>query len=346
MKIGKTIIPLCLIEILKPMNRNKIFGLLLAAACFAGGELEMQGQWGDDKIGVEITLVTGEKKIRRFDKNDPSLGGTSEDWEYYNENYFSIVIPEGFTDLYSIYIPIYIPPQNRDVFHSSLRRKDMETIRHVSLPNNASNLGDVVIIGTSIRSIKIPSGLKNLRSFDLRNNPLETIQFPSGNAGRLVSLYSLYLQNTNIETLSLPEGMIKLGIIDVQNCSRLHTIVFGKDTKEDVFVIAGGSGLKRIVIPRRLERKVSVFDEEPSGFGGKRGDWNHLEILYLEDLNPQVEVTRKQGVLEVRWNSGSLYASEQPDGHDWRLVGGVELSPLRIPAVLENKMFFQVKPQE
>lgn len=186
------------------MNRNKTFGLLLAAACFCGGELEMQGQWGDDKIGVEVTLVTGEKKIRRFDKNDPSLGGTSEDWEYYNENYFSIVIPEGFTDLYSIYIPIYIPPQNRDVSHSS-SRKDMETIRHVSLPNNASNLGDVAIIGTSIRSIKIPSGLKNVESFDLRNNPLETIQFPSGNAGRLVSLYTLYLQNTNIETLSLPE---------------------------------------------------------------------------------------------------------------------------------------------
>ena len=315
------------------MNRNKTFGLLLAAACFAGGELEMQGQWGDDKIGVEITLITGEKKIQRFDKNTYSLG--SVNLEYYNENYLYIVIPEGFTDLVSIGIL-------RGGSFGELSRKDMETIRHVSLPNNASKLLGVEIIGTSIRSIKIPSGLKNLSRLSLSNNPLETIQFPSGNAGRLVSLSSFDLENTNIETLSLPEGMIKLDTIDVQNCSRLHTIVFGSDTREDVTVSAKDSGLKRIVIPRRLERKVSVVNDR----FGDRGDWNHLEVIYLEDLNPQVEVTRKQGVMVVRWNAGNLYASENPDEHDWRLVGGVELSPLRIPAVLENKMFFQVKPQE
>lgn len=117
--------------------------------------------------------------------------------------------------------------------------------------------------------------------------------------------------------------------------------MFGSDTRENVEVYAKDSGLKRIVIPRRLERKVDVKESYWT-----KGNWDHLEVLYLEDLNPQVEVSRRQGVLEVRWNSGSLYASEQPDGHDWRLVGGVELSPLRIPAVLENKMFFQVKPQE
>ena len=322
------------------MNRHKTFGLLLAAACFAGGELEMQGQWGDDKIGVEITLVTGEKKIQRLDKNTYSLGDGSRssdwsDWEYYNENYFSIVIPEGFTDLSQIYI------QRAGSFGFG-SRKDMETLRHVSLPNNASKLWEVRITGTSIRSIKIPSGLKKLGSLRLYDNhKLETIQFPSGNEGRLVSLSTLDLQNTNIETLSLPEGMIKLDTIDVQNCSRLHTIVFGSDTRENVKVYAKDSGLKRIVIPRRLERKVDVKESYST-----KGNWDHLEVLYLEDLNPFVEVSRRQGVLEVRWNSGNLYASENPDGHDWRLVGGVELSPLRIPAVLENKMFFQVKPQE
>ncbi len=305
------------------MNRNKTFGLLLAAAFFCVGLLETQAQW-DDRIGIKITLVTGEVKTHLREKN---ATGWRWVWPDYRENYHSIEIPRGFDLLERMSI--------------SEHTSGMETLKHVKMPSDWDTVEHIEISGTQLRTITIPPGLKELSHLHLSDNPLETIQFPSGNAGRLVSLSYLYLENTNIETLSLPEGMIKLFNIKVQNCSRLHTIVFGKDTGENVIVYAKDSGLKRIVIPRRLERKVTIENEF-----GDRGDWNHLEVIYLEDLNPQVEVTRKQGVMVVRWNAGNLYASENPDGHDWRLVGGVELSPLRIPAVLENKMFFQVKPQE
>ena len=301
----------------------------MAAACFAGGELEVQGQW-EERLGIKITLVTGEVKTHLLEKNATYLGiylGIGWRWPDYRENYHSVEIPRGFDFLERMHISEY--------------SSGMKTLKHIKMPSDWDTVEHIDISGTQLKTITIPPGLKELRVLSLSDNPLETIHFPDGNEGRMPNLNRIELQNTNIETLALPEGLINLESIDVIGCSRLHTIVFGSDTREDVTVYAKDSGLKRIVIPRRLERKVSVFDE-----GWDRGDWNHLEILYLEDLNPRMEIIRKGGVMIVRWNAGNLYASENPDGHDWRLVGGVELSPLRIPAVLENKMFFQVKPQE
>lgn len=310
------------------MNRNKTFGLLLAAAFFAGGELEMQAQW-EERLGIKITLVTGEVKTHLHQKDATGLGydiGLGWGWPDYRENYYSVEIPSGFDSI---------------KYLGTSGASGIKTLQHVKMPSDWDTVEDIDISGTQLRTITIPPGLKELRVLSLSDNPLETIHFPSGNAGRLTTLGSIELENTNIETLAFPEGLLGLSFIDVRGCSRLHTIKFGNDTNEGVTIYAKDATLKRIVIPRRLERKVEVVNEF-----GDRGDWNHLEILYLEDLNPRMEIIRKGGVMIVRWNAGNLYASEQPEGSDWRLVGGVELSPLRIPAVLEGKMFFQVKPQE
>ena len=302
--------------------------LTIGLAVLAVSVMNAQAQLTDTRIGVDITLVTGEKKIQLFERDAYKLGHGKYSWENYKENYLSIKIPQGFDELSDLYIPN----------HSSPRPKWMETIQDVQLPRNASKLKYIQIIGTQVRQIEIPSGLNKLYSLRLGNNPLEIIRFPTGVHGRMVSLNTIDLKNTNIETLQLPEGLISLSQLNVSGCSRLHTIVFGTDTKEGVYVDLNGTELKRIVIPRRLSDKVHLARNYEKAYVD--------EVLYLEDLNPEIELSRRQGVLEVRWNYGNLYASENPDGHDWRLVGGVELSPLRIPAVLENKMFFQVKPQE
>ena len=309
------------------MNRNKTFGLLLAVACFAGGELEMQAQW-EERLGIKITLVTGEVKTHLVRKGETSMGTHHGWWPDYKENYKSIEIPSGFSSLSSLWIS---------------SGDGLSTLESVSLPGDLRNLERLHIDSQRMKTISIPTGLENLEELHI-SSPLETIHFPSGNAGRMTNLEWLVLRNTNIETLVLPDGLIGIEGITVEYSPRLQTIVFGSDTnnRDGVTVRANGDVLKEIRIPRHLNKRVRFFDYNV----GNSRDWGHLKIKYLEDLNPSMEVVRRAGVMVVRWNAGLLYASEQPDSDDWRLVGGVELSPLRIPAVLEGKMFFQVKPQE
>ncbi len=75
MKIGNTIIALCLIEVLKPMNRHKTFGLLLAAAFFCVGLLETQAQVQYDQVeGIAGLLIA--EAIKMF----PDSNSVSHKW--------------------------------------------------------------------------------------------------------------------------------------------------------------------------------------------------------------------------------------------------------------------------
>lgn len=321
-------------QTMKKLAMRKGFGLLLAAACFAGGETE--AQWVE-KIGIKITLVNGLTHTYRVPFDTEGIGKGWPDglyWPNYdNENYKSIKIPAGLSKLEDISI-------NKDTFTNPTGNHDaLVTLESIDLPSYLHSLLSLSIRNAQLKAIRIPSGMTSLWSLTVDNCRLETIQFPDGktSSGRMTKLNYLNFPNTQLETLVVPDGLTSLLVIDVKGSSRLDTIVFGKDTKDSVIVEAEGSGLRRIIIPRRLNGKVRIRPQD-------HGD--RLSVAFLEDLNPEVEMVRRGGVLSVSWETGVLHASDKAEGGVWRVVGDAELSPLRIPAVLEGKMFFRLKPKE
>lgn len=281
-------------------------------------------------VGIEITLQDGRVKTHRVDNEIDIIGkefvGRDENnlplykttWPDYGVGYKSIKIPNGIAKLRTVFI--------RD--HEIDRHSGIRELEELLLPNDSWRLG-VQIIGTQIKTLAIPDGLDLLYLF-ISNTPFESLLLGK----EPTPLQSIEFWGLTSESFRLPEGLRKLERIDFRDCVALKDVYFGWDTASSwrcggVKINTGGSPIERVHVSSQLGRSIRF----------ERDNWHNNEVPKMVPL-PGVHVSKQGNVMEVRWGWGlRLYASERPDG-DWKYIGGSQLSPMRMPAVLEGKMFF------
>ena len=299
---------------------KQIIGLLLAAACFAGGLQETTAQ---ETLTIEYTLE-GIEGIR----HELQVDADEEVLKFENIPLTSLTLPEGLTRLRELKVNGWLIDERRGI-----------ALKKLTLPEGLSRLEKLdLLYCEELTNLTLPKGLVRVNWLDTRSQnpiPLTSLKLPE-DFGKYAERIVLLLM-PSIERLSM------------------H-----KTVKEFKLVRYSGGGEFNFPSARELIRNRSpdsdgVFriQSRPSTIsGGKivlgsdgvyRIESRYPLLVEVYGFQPTFTITRKADGVEIGWEAGTLQRSLLIDG-PWRDVesGGTERGLFFRPS--HPYEFFRIKP--
>ena len=344
--------------------RKRTFGLLLAAACFAGGLWQtMMAQETFERLEIRIeyfrdghrnggwiaSTIPVVRDIEEFDINQfESIYGDSEE--------INVVLPYGLTNLTTLNLsPSFY--ENRS--YRKIRLKGF------FLPSDLRNLKTLKMVIPNFfvnKEFQLPTGLDSLESLEIDACIATEVIFPEGDWSKLKSL-SLSFGNRDIyhnaegwlrqnnrlqsQRFVLPDTAKNLRVINL-SLLNLGSLVLpdGLDQLEEFRLLS--NYLSEFRLPRGLS-SLKTLSLSGIGILHAPSRMRHLiqsgwasEVRYYDF---SVTMERIADVVKISWNGGVLQRSASVDG-DWINVGDTALSPLVWPLSGEKSFFRLKQPQE
>lgn len=301
---------------------KQIIGLLLAAACFAGGFWQATAQ---ETLTVEYTLegIEGVRHELQVDADEEVL-------KFENIPLTSLTLPEGLTELREL-----------TVGKGSFIGKRM-SLANLTLPEGLTKLEKLHVNYCELTNLTLPKGLVRLNWLALYGTPIASLKLPEDFGKKNVNLSWRGFRldaGKYLERLSVHKTMKGFELDRYDSSGELifppaRRLIRNRSPDSD--------GVYRIKASRRTIN-VGGNGVKLDSDGVYRIESRHPLLVEVYGFQPTFTITRKADGVEIGWEAGTLQRSLLIDG-PWRDVesGGTERRLFFRPS--HPYEFFRVKP--
>ena len=295
--------------------RKRTFGLLLAAACFAGGLWKTIGQ---ETLEIQYKRSESHSDILQVNANVKTLN-------FKRVGLISLTLPEGLTELEEIYL-------------------GSQRLTSLTLPEGLSNLRSLNLSeNNQLTNLTLPEGLVKLGFLHLEDTPLATLKLPKDLGKNVDGEFTLYARSKvfSLKQLSVHYEMKEFNLTIVENLRfpPARELIRNRITDSDgVFRIRSSSPASDILwggVEVDIDGVYRITYDNAA-------DYPLLVEVY--GVEPQIWLTRQEGGVEILWNIGMLQSAPSIDG-PWTDITFDDTRRLFIRSSSPAE-FFRVKPQE
>ncbi len=304
------------------VKMKRTFGLLLAAACFAGEFWQTMAQ---ETLEIQYKLSESHSDILQVNANVKTLN-------FKRVGLISLTLPEGLTELEEI----------------GLHKQELTSL---TLPEGLANLRSLNLSeNNQLTNLTLPEGLVKLGFLHLGDTPLATLKLPKDLGKNVEGEFTLFVNSDSrdalffLEQLSVHYEMKEFNLSLSSTIGNLRfpparELIRNRIPDSDgVFRIRSSSPASDI-----LQGGVEVDID-----GVYRITYNNAAdyplLIEVYGVKPQIWLTRQEGGVEILWNIGMLQSAPSIDG-PWTDITFDDTRRLFIRSSSPAE-FFRVKPQE